>query len=87
MSWYVPVFLVLLNGVFALLGYFLGKKTQANSDVKHWVERYNEVRAIEDRTRELAEQHIRDLEREKALFEKASWQQKLEYLKKGPLDK
>lgn len=79
MNWVVPS-LVVLNILVGFLGFFLGRKAQARLSHELWVERYNKVKELEKRSHALLEDKLRQLEKDKILFEQATWQEKLEIL-------
>lgn len=80
MNWILPAVLIGTNLIFAFLGYFLGKKHRNRQDTQEWLRKFDDIRKLERETRnEIAEQ-VKKLERDKILFEQATWQEKLKIL-------
>ena len=78
--WVVPAIVIFLNALFGVIGYFLGKSHQRKKDSSKWLEKFEQIKEVEERTKELLQEQMKKLEREKILFEQAAWNEKLKIL-------
>lgn len=79
-NWWVPLIFIILNVIFAVGGYLLGKKTQQNHESLEWVKRNKELKLLELAAQKRIEVQLKELEMKKLKFDQASWNEKIKML-------